>query len=115
MRSQLERLTGLRAMVASAFLFALMAALVKAAAQTIPAVEVVFVRNVVHALLFVPLWWATTDRTLGNRRLLVLRGILGLCALEAYAWTLAVMPLADAWMLGGSSGSRSPSGSGGRR
>ncbi len=86
-------------MVASAFLFAAMAALIKAAARTIPAVEVVVVRNLVHALLFVPLWWATTDRTLGNRKLLVLRGVLGLCALEAYAWTLAQMPLADAWIL----------------
>ena len=91
--------SGLRAMVASAFLFAGMAALIKAAARTIPAAEVVFVRNLVHACLFVPIWWATTDRTLGNRRLLVARGVLGLCALEAYAWTLARMPLADAWIL----------------
>ena len=99
MRRLLLRLTGLRAMVTSALLFAVMAALIKAAARTIPAVEVVVVRNLVHALLFVPLWWATTDRTLGNKRLLVLRGVLGLCALEAYAWTLAQMPLADAWIL----------------
>jgi len=99
MRRLLLRLTGLRAMVASAFLFAVMAALIKAAARTIPAVEVVVVRNLVHAALFVPLWWATTDRTLGNKKLLVLRGVLGLCALEAYAWTLAQMPLADAWIL----------------
>jgi drug/metabolite transporter (DMT)-like permease len=99
MRAQLDRLTGLRAMVASAFLFALMAALIKAAAITIPAVEVVFVRNVVHVAIFVPIWWATTDRTVGSPRLLVLRGVLGLLALEAYAWTLAVMPLADAWIL----------------
>lgn len=99
MRRFLLRLTGLRAMVASALLFAVMAALIKAAARTIPAVEVVVVRNLVHAALFVPLWWATTDRTLGNTRLLVLRGVLGLCALEAYAWTLGAMPLADAWIL----------------
>lgn len=99
MRAHLKRLTGIRAMVASAFLFAVMAALIKAAAKTIPAVEVVFIRNVVHALVFVPIWWMTTDRTLGNKKLLVLRGVLGLCALEAYAWTLAVMPLADAWIL----------------
>ena len=77
--------TGLRAMVASAFLFAGMAALIKAAARTVPAVEVVFVRNLVHGALFVPIWWARTDRTLGNKRLLVARGVLGLCALEAYA------------------------------
>ncbi len=91
--------SGLRAMVASAFLFAVMASLIKAAARTVPAVEVVFVRNLVHAALFVPIWWAATDRTLGNKRLLLLRGCLGLCALEAYAWTLAVLPLADAWIL----------------
>jgi drug/metabolite transporter (DMT)-like permease len=95
----LARLTGLRAMVASAFLFAVMAALIKAAARTIPSVEVVFVRNVVHAAVFVPIWWATTDRTLGSRPLLLARGVLGLCALEAYAWTLGAMPLADAWIL----------------
>jgi drug/metabolite transporter (DMT)-like permease len=86
-------------MVASAFLFAVMAALIKTAARTVPTPEVVFVRNLVHAALFVPLWWATTDRTFGNRRLLVARGLLGLCALEAYAWTLGEMPLADAWIL----------------
>lgn len=86
-------------MVASSFLFAVMAALIKAAAKTVPTAEVVFVRNLVHAAIFVPVWWATTDRRLGNGRLLVLRGVLGLCALEAYAWTLGTMPLADAWIL----------------
>lgn len=95
----LSSLTGLRAMVASSFLFAVMAALIKTAARTIPAAEVVFFRNLVHALVFVPIWWMTTDRTLGNRKLLLLRGVLGLGALEAYAWTLAKMPLADAWIL----------------
>jgi drug/metabolite transporter (DMT)-like permease len=86
-------------MVASAFLFAVMAALVKAAARTIPAAQVVFVRNALHVLLFVPLWWASGERRLGNPRLLLLRGLFGLGALEIYAWTLGVMPLADAWML----------------
>lgn len=86
-------------MVASALLFSVMAALIKAAARTIPSVEVVVVRNVVHAALFVPLWWCRTDRSLGSPRLLVVRGVLGLCALEAYAWTLGAMPLADAWIL----------------
>jgi drug/metabolite transporter (DMT)-like permease len=86
-------------MVASSFLFAVMAALIKAAAKTVPTAEVVFIRNLVHAAIFVPVWWATTDRRLGSLRLLVLRGVLGLCALEAYAWTLRAMPLADAWIL----------------
>ncbi len=86
-------------MVASAFLFAVMAALIKAAARAIPAVEIVFIRNVVHAALFVPAWWWLTDRRIGSVKLLVQRGVLGLCALEAYAWTLANMPLADAWIL----------------
>jgi drug/metabolite transporter (DMT)-like permease len=92
-------LTGLRAMVVSALLFAVMAALIKAAARTIPAVEVVFVRNVVHAAIFVPSWWALTDRRIGSLSLLLMRGSFGLVALEAYAWTLAKMPLADAWIL----------------
>ena len=99
MRAFFGGLTGLRAMVASAFLFAVMAALVKAAARAIPAVEIVFIRNVVHAALFVPAWWMLTDRRIGSVKLLVQRGVLGLCALEAYAWTLAKMPLADAWIL----------------
>jgi drug/metabolite transporter (DMT)-like permease len=90
---------GLRAMVASALLFAVMAALIKAAARHLPAAQVVFVRNAVHALLFVPIWWATTDRRLHAPKLLVLRGVLGLLALEAYAWTLGEMRLADAWIL----------------
>lgn len=86
-------------MVGSAFLFAAMAALIKAAGASLPATQVVLVRNVVHALLFVPLWWTLTDRRLGSPRLLILRGLLGLMAVEAYAWTLTVLPLADAWML----------------
>ena len=86
-------------MVASSLLFAVMAALIKAAARTVPTAEVVFVRNLVHAAIFVPVWWATTERRLGSLRLLFLRGVLGLCALEAYAWTLGAMPLADAWIL----------------
>ena len=86
-------------MVASAFLFAVMAALIKAAAKAIPSVEVVFIRNVVHAAIFVPAWLWLTDRRIGSVKLLLQRGMLGLCALEAYAWTLAKMPLADAWIL----------------
>jgi drug/metabolite transporter (DMT)-like permease len=86
-------------MVLSAFLFAVMAALIKAAARTIHPTQVVFVRNVVHALVFVPFWLAFTDRTLGNKPLLLARGLLGLVALEIYAWTLSEMPLADAWIL----------------
>ncbi len=99
MRAPFPRLTGLSAMVASAFLFAVMAAFVKAAAETIPTAQVVFVRNLFHVAIFVPIWWLTTDRTLGNGRLLFVRGLLGLAALESYAWTLGVMPLADAWIL----------------
>ena len=99
MRAFFGGLTGLRAMVGSAFLFAVMASLIKAAARAIPAVEIVFIRNVVHAVLFLPAWWMLTDRRIGSVKLLVQRGVLGLCALEAYAWTLAKMPLADAWIL----------------
>ena len=62
-------------------------------------VRLVTTRNVVHAALFVPIWWRTTDRTLGDKRLLVLRGVFGLLALESYAWTLGKMALADAWIL----------------
>lgn len=86
-------------MIASALAFAVMAALIKAAAKSVPTAQVVCVRNVVHALLFVPIWWFVTDRRLGQRRLLVARGVLGLVALEAYAYTLGAMPLADAWIL----------------
>lgn len=98
-RATLAKFTGLKAMVASAFLFAVMAALIKAAAEEVPTAQIVFVRNLIHVAIFVPLWWATTDRTLGNGKLLALRGLLGLAALEAYAWTLGRMPLADAWIL----------------
>ena len=51
MRRHVAGLTGLRAMVASSFLFAVMAALIKAAARTVPTVEVVFIRNLVHAAI----------------------------------------------------------------
>jgi drug/metabolite transporter (DMT)-like permease len=86
-------------MVASAFLFAGMAALLKAAARGVPPPQVVFVRNVAHALLFVPIWLLRTDRRVRLPGLLALRAVLGLLALEAYAWTLSVLPLADAWIL----------------
>jgi drug/metabolite transporter (DMT)-like permease len=76
-----------------------MAALIKAAAQGVPTTQVVLVRNVVHAALFFPIWWFHTGRTIGSVRLLVLRGVLGLGALEAYAYTLGAMSLADAWIL----------------
>ncbi len=87
---------GLRYMVAAAFFFSLMSLFVKLAGQRLPAVEIVFFRSVVMLVIStilvrharIPVWGT-------NRRLLVLRGSLGFCALLCFFYAVTKLPLAD--------------------
>jgi len=86
--------------IASAFAFSIMTALVKLAGQRLPSQEVVAVRALVSLLLS---WllvrragvspWGT------HRRLLFFRGFLGYLALSCVFHSVAVMPLADATVI----------------
>ena len=86
-------------MVAAAFAFSAMSALVKEAEHGLPTAEIVFVRAALTlALSYVMVWrigrspWGTPHR----RPSLVLRGTLGFIALACYYWTLGRLPLAEA-------------------
>ncbi len=87
---------GLRYMVAAAFFFSLMSLFVKLAGQRLPAVEIVFFRSIVMLVIStilvrrarIPMWGT-------NRRLLVLRGSLGFCALLCFFYAVTKLPLAD--------------------
>lgn len=87
-------------MVAGALAFSVMSALVKAGGATLPTMELVLGRSVVMLVLVwatlrargVPLWG-------GERRLLVLRGLLGFVALTCFYYAVVHLPLADATVI----------------
>jgi drug/metabolite transporter (DMT)-like permease len=91
-----NRSGGLRYMVAAAFFFSLMSLFVKLAGQRLPAVEIVFFRSVVMLVIStalvrrarLPMWGH-------NKRLLLLRGLLGFCALLCFFYAVTKLPLAD--------------------
>ncbi|TNF37610.1 MAG: DMT family transporter [Deltaproteobacteria bacterium] len=87
-------------MVAAAFFFALMSALVKIVAARVPISEAVFARSLVGLVLSV--WMLRRARVpiLGVRRgLLLVRGLLGFAALSFYFYAISELPLADATVL----------------
>jgi drug/metabolite transporter (DMT)-like permease len=91
---------GIRYMAAAAFFFSVMSLLVKAAGQRLPVQEVVLARSSVGAALCwyslrrrgVPLWGQ-------QRRLLLLRGLLGYAGLSCFFYALVHLPLADATVI----------------
>lgn len=91
---------GLRYMMVGAFWFSLMSLLVKVAGQRLPSQQIVLVRAVItlglsYALVRrarVPLWGR-------NRRLLVVRGLLGFGALSFFYYSLVHLPLAEATLI----------------
>lgn len=91
---------GIRYMALGAFFFSLMSLLVKVAGQRLPTQEVVFVRAAVTLALS---WWAIRRGSLaawGNdRRLLVVRAVLGYIALSAFYYAVVHLPLADATVI----------------
>ncbi len=87
-------------MVASAFLFAVMAAFTRLAGERLPTQEIVFFRG----LLGVAIGLAVARRagaSIAGRRplLLAARGLTGFAALSCYFWTVVHMPFAHAVLL----------------
>ncbi len=88
---------GLRYMALGAFWFSLMSLLVKVAGQRLPSQEIVLVRAAITFVLSYLLVRRTGVNIWGkNRRLLVLRGLLGFTALSCFYYSLVHLPLAEA-------------------
>jgi drug/metabolite transporter (DMT)-like permease len=87
-------------MAASAFAFSIMALLVKLASAHLPTGEIVLARAVVTLVLSYALLRSANVSPWGHRHgKLVLRGLLGFCALGCYYLSIARLPLADATTL----------------
>ena len=91
---------GFRYMVAGAFFFSLMSALVKLGGDRFPTMELVLARSLVVLALST---WALRRRGIpfrGNeRRILVLRGVLGFVALSCFYYGVIHLPLAEATVI----------------
>lgn len=91
---------GLRYMALGALAFSVMSLLVKVVGQRLPSQEIVFFRAVVTLVLS---YWgvrrARVDPWGTNRRLLVLRGLIGFAALSAFYYAVIHLPLADATVI----------------
>ena len=88
---------GLGYMAQSAFWFAVMSLLVKFASQSLPTMEIVFVRGFVALSLAAAMLAGARQSPLGGRiGLLLLRGTIGSCALICYFGAVAHLPLAEA-------------------
>lgn len=87
-------------MATGAFFFAAMAALVKVAGARFPTMELVFVRSVV-VLVITTLTVRLRGGSLAGRerRLLVLRGVLGFAALSCFYYSVIHLPLAEATVI----------------
>jgi drug/metabolite transporter (DMT)-like permease len=91
---------GLRYMALGAFWFSVMGLLVKLAGQRVPVMEIVLVRAVVSlALSYVMLKRARVPIWGSNRRLLLLRGVLGFGALASFYYGIVHLSLAEATMI----------------
>ncbi|MFW6201644.1 MAG: DMT family transporter [Gemmatimonadota bacterium] len=101
-RARLDEMVrpGVRYMVAGAFFFSVMGALVKWAGRRLPSQEIVLARAVVTLVLS----WAMVRRAGvtpwgSDRRLLVVRGVLGFIALSCFYYAVVHLPLADATVI----------------
>jgi drug/metabolite transporter (DMT)-like permease len=91
---------GVGFVIASAFSFSIMSALVKVAGERLPSQEVVAARAAVSlALSWMLLKRAGVSPWGTHRRLLLWRGFLGYLALSCVFHSVAVMPLADATVI----------------
>lgn len=94
--------SGLILMALAVLIFSFMAALAKFAAKSVPASEVVFFRSAVNFLLVLCIHYCRKQRgpLLGrNKKLLVLRGVLGAVALNLWFFALSEIPVADVMLL----------------
>ena len=100
MTSRLLPSLGLRFMLASAFFFAVMSALVKLAGEQMPTTQIVLARSAV-ALVMSWLWLRRIGvEPWGVRRgLLLLRGLLGFGGLSCFFYALTHLPLGDATVI----------------
>jgi drug/metabolite transporter (DMT)-like permease len=91
---------GVGFVIASAFSFSIMSALVKVAGERLPSQEIVAARAAVSLLLS---WWLVRRAGVSpwgtHRRLLFFRGFLGYLALSCVFHSVSVMPLADATVI----------------
>lgn len=91
---------GLRYMAAGAFFFSAMAALVKVAGARFPTMELVFFRSVVVLCITTLTVRLRGGSLIGReRRLLVLRGVLGFAALSCFYYSVIHLPLAEATVI----------------
>jgi drug/metabolite transporter (DMT)-like permease len=91
------RRSGLPFMVASAFAFSVMSALVKEAEVGLPTAEIVCARAAITLVLSIVMVRRAGVWPSGTKNgALLLRGMLGFTALACYYWTLGRLPLAEA-------------------
>ena len=91
---------GIRAMAIGAFWFSIMSLLVKLVGRRIPSMEVVFFRSVLTlGMTWVALRAAGVSPLGTQRRLLVLRGVLGSIALSCFFFSLVHLPLGEATLI----------------
>lgn len=91
---------GLLYMAGSAFFFSIMSVLVKWAGQTLPSQEIVFFRSAgVMALALGHMRIEGIDPWGNNRRLLLVRGLVGFVALSCFYYALTKLPLPDATLI----------------
>lgn len=83
-------------MVVSAFSFSLMSLFVKVAGQTLPPMQIVLARSVIVAVIsYGVLRQAKISPWGHNRRLLILRGLVGFVALSCFYYAVTILPLAE--------------------
>ena len=92
---------GIRHMAVGAFWFSIMSVCVKLAGRRLPSMEIVFFRGLLTlALGYVIVRRAGPAHPWGlNRRLLVVRGVLGAAALSCYIYSLTHLPLGEATLI----------------
>jgi len=95
--------SGLILMTFAVLLFSVVALLAKYAAASVPAPEVVFFRSSINAVILLVFHLASgrSARSMlgNNRRLLVLRGVMGAGAMNLFFFGLAGLPVADVTLL----------------
>ncbi|HEX6810371.1 MAG TPA: DMT family transporter [Planctomycetota bacterium] len=100
MRRESASGSGLGYMAQSAFWFAVMSTLVKLASETLPTMQIVFLRGCITLLIAGLVLWRAGLKPLGTRpRLLLVRGLIGSCALVCFYAAIVHMPLAEATVI----------------
>lgn len=87
---------GLRYMAGAALFFSLMTLFVKLAGRTIPSMELVFARSLFVGVVMAGLLRRDGSSFMGvNRKLLILRGVVGATALSLFYFAITRLPLGD--------------------